>query len=497
MSPTRQALALIILGLVAATVGFAGASALVGPAASGRVAVAPVSAPAVVPTSPAEPAAPPEAPASPEPAPGPLRASTSPAPRAPTTTRPRTAVVAPPVTTAEAPPSARRTSTGTPATAPTAPGAAPGPPAAVLAEPLAPPTGIAIPPEAALPGVDPAHRALASEYAGSTPGSVESADLARSLALWRTYLAPDAPAVPAGRRATIARALRANAWWFASRAAPRGRVLLRDEDGIILTYRAGQGFVVNPVATTGRWRGLNDDVPAVELARTLLSMGVEHSGGERVFLAWEYYDVEGRPDAVTPGTSGMAQARMALLMARAAADSGDPRFSEAALGALAAFTVDVDRGGVRSMVRARASQPLAPWYVERAFPGEDPWKGGALNGFMVTLLNLRGAAAILDRTPGEAAVLVTARALAHDLADRGVLTLQRHLPDHDTGSWSFYGLLTPGRPWRTYLADLNYHCYHVRLLAQLAGLYPGMGFAEASDRWQGYVDAAGATCPAR
>ena len=52
------------------------------------------------------------------------------------------------------------------------------------------------------------------------------------------------------------------------------------------------------------------------------------------------------------------------------------------------------------MVSVRPGEPPAPWYVERAYPGEDPWKGGALNGFMVTLLNLRGAAAILDGVAG-------------------------------------------------------------------------------------------------
>ena len=226
-------------------------------------------------------------------------------------------------------------------------------------------------------------------------------------------------------------------------------------------------------------------------------MGVARTGGGRPFEAWEYFDVEGDPTAVVPGASGMAQARIALLMAHAQAQTGDPRFAEAVLAALRAFTVDVDQGGVRSMVRTDDSQDPAPWYVERAYPGESPWKGGALNGFMVTLLNLRGTAAILDSAPGGGDAGAAAAAMARDLADRGAATLQRHLPDHDSGSWSYYGLLTPGRPWRTYLADLNYHCYHVRLLAQLAGIYPGMGFATTSDRWQGYVDQAGLTCPSR
>ena len=178
--------------------------------------------------------------------------------------------------------------------------------------------------------------------------------------------------------------------------------------------------MVNPVATTGRWRDLNADVPAPALAEALLEMGVPRRAGERRFLAWEYYDVADDPEAIRPGVSGMAQARVALLMAHAEADSGDPRFSAAAVGALAALTVDVDAGGARSMVAvAAAGQAPMMWFVERAYPGENPWKGAALNGFMVTILNLRGAAALLERSPGPGTDGPAAAALARDLADHG------------------------------------------------------------------------------
>jgi hypothetical protein len=361
--------------------------------------------------------------------------------------------------------------------------------------PAGPPPGAAIPPAEAPTGHDPARRALVAALARAEPGSAEEADIGRALALWRAYLDPSVPPAPAGRRATVARSVRANAWWFARRGSPAGRVLLRDEDGVILTYRAGQGFAVNPVATTGRWRGLNDDVPAQALAASLLEMGVERRAGDRTFRAWEYYDVADDPAAVRPGTSAMAQARVALLMAHAHAASGDPRLVQAALDALAAFVVVVDRGGVRSMVSTDPREEPAPWYVERAYPGDSPWKGAALNGFMVTLLNLRGVAATLDRAGARSPASAAAGGLALDLADRGAATLERHLGDHDSGSWSYYGLLTPGHPWRSYLADLNYHCYHVRLLERLAGAYPDRGFAATAARWQGYVDRAGAACP--
>jgi hypothetical protein len=347
-------------------------------------------------------------------------------------------------------------------------------------------------------GADAAHRALVAALGAAPAGSTRAADVRRQLELWRRFAGPDSDGTPPGRTATVARALRANAWWYSARDAPRERVLLRDPDGILLTYRAGQGFAVNPVATTGRWQDLNDDVPSEALAEALLPMGVSRRADGRDFLVWEYYDIGDDPSAVRPGVSAMAQARVALVMAHALSRTGDERFADAALRALEAFAVPVDDGGVRAMVSVSPGQAPSPWYPERAYPGENPWKGAALNGFMVSLLNLRGAAALLAGAGGgNPAVVSAGAALARDLADAGAATLARHLPDHDTGSWSLYGLLTPGRPWRTHVADLNYHCYHIRLLGQLADAYPGLGFARWAARWQGYVDDAGATCPDR
>ena len=504
MVPARQTIVLVAVGLVAVVVGFAGAAALESSSAPGA-AIPPE--PAALPEEALPPPAPPERSEAPG-APAATSAVTAPAPPAPVAEAPATLrrssrrAPAPARRVTTAPPRAPAASQS-PAPAPAAPSAtapppAPvGPPQSALAAQPDPPAGVRIPAGSALTGYEPARRALATALAASEPGSVTHDDVARQLSLWTGYLGPDAAPAPPGRRATIARALRANAWWYGRRGAPSQAVLLRDEDGVLLTYRPRQGFVVNPVATTGRWRRLNDDVPATALAQTLSEMAVTRRAGERHFLAWEYYDVPGEPSAIRPGASGMAQARLALLMAHAADDTGDPRFTRMARGALAAFTVDVDRGGVRSMVSVRPDQSPTPWYVERAYPGENPWTGAALNGFMVTLLNLRGAAALLARVPGADPAASTASALALDLAERGEVSLERHLPDHDTGAWSYYGLLTPGRPWKTHLADLNYHCYHVHLLRQLAEASPDLGFADVAARWQSYVDAAGLTCPVR
>ena len=137
---------------------------------------------------------------------------------------------------------------------------------------------------------------------------------------------------------------------------------------------------------------------------------------------------------------------MAQLMARAYHRTGDHRFADAARGALAAFRVPVARGGVVSAVAEPGGAPQMPWYVERAYPGANPWKGAALNGFMVTLLNLHATAPLLRVAARAAAAAGPASAPAHPAPARrrpatsrgpcratGEQTLARYLPLHDTG----------------------------------------------------------------
>ncbi len=350
--------------------------------------------------------------------------------------------------------------------------------------------------------------------------SQERADIEWILDLARLAAAPDAPD---GRKATARRALRFNAWWYRTHNSPAQRVIARDPDGVLLTYRKGHGFMVNPVATMGRWRNLNADWDAPALADAIEGMLVTR--GDRItgWAALEYYDVPGDPTAVTPGVSGMGQARAATLFSRAWQMTRIPRYAENAARVLRAFTVPVDDGGVLATVRNPGTGETGPWYPERAYPGKDSWTGAALNGFMAALLGLRGAADQLSGAPDAApATPITtpsgapadasqpvapdagtvndaavASEIARTAAERGVASLITFMPLHDSGAWSYYGLRTPGKPWRTYLADLNYHCYHVTLLRGLEPLYPGRGLASVADRWQGYVDQRGATCPER
>ncbi len=416
-----------------------------------------------------------------------------------------------------------------PAPAPAAP--APAPPDRTTT-PYDPPPAIGIAAEA-LPSEGQAWASVLAARRQASPGSQERADLDWLVDFARSAAAPGRPE---GRRATARRVLRVNGWWYGRRAAPAQRVIARDPDGVILTYKRGHGFMMNPVATLGRWRGLNELWTPAQLADAMMPMLVERTHEGREWAALEYFDVPGEPRAVRPGVSGMAQARGAALFARAYRDAGDPRFLDAAQRLLRSFSVPVAAGGALAQVPDPQGGAPGPWYPERAYPGRPAWTGGALNGFMVTIIELRRAARSLgSATAGELATdgaapqdgaapaptaattgnpsasppagtttpladdagAADAARLARVLASRGEASLARFLPLHDSGDWSYYGLLTPGRPWRSYLADLNYHCYHVSLLRTLHRLYPAGRHGAVADRWQGYVDAKGVTCPAR
>ncbi len=95
-----------------------------------------------------------------------------------------------------------------------------------------------------------------------------------------------------------------------------------------------------------------------------------------------------------------------------------------------------------------------------------------------------------------AAGAAKAAAVARALAIRGEQSLRHYLPLHDTGSWSIYALYRPGFGWRSYLADRPYHCYHVKLLRQLAknATAGRRTYLRYAVRWEGYARRASLTC---
>lgn len=304
---------------------------------------------------------------------------------------------------------------------------------------------------------------------------------------------------PRARRLTVLRTLRVNAWWYSrSRPQPGRGTTIREPDGVLSTYWECRGFGVNPVATTGRWLKLNSDVTDLQLARAMLSLGVPRRSGTFRFRVWEYYDVPDNPGLIRPGTSGMAQGRVAALFGRGYRATGSKSYLASAALAMRAFAVSVPRGGARQLLAYPIGTRPSPWFVERAFPGHgNPWRGAALNGFMVSILNLKSISGYLSSTPPTGALPNAKKwaSMADLLAEQGSVTLRRYLPLHDSGSWSYYGMLPTGYPWRSYLAPLNYHCYHLRLLDLLNGNFPGEGYDAWRDKWTGYLTQSGQTCP--
>ena len=264
--PVRQVIALAAIGLVAAGVGFAGPSALEG----GRRA-APASPPrrAREPTALPEEALPPPAP------PAPSRRRRPPPRRRLPRPRPLRRPTTAPGATPRAAPGPRPSA----APAPRHHGAPPRPRRRRHRRPTAParrsdrrprrsdrspsrPRASASRPAPAPTGYEPARRALALAH-GRRRARFGRARRHRPPARALDHLPrPRRPRRrPPGAGPRSPARCGPTAGGSRGAASPAPPVLLRDEDGVLLTYRAGQGFVVNPVATTGRWRQLNDDVP--------------------------------------------------------------------------------------------------------------------------------------------------------------------------------------------------------------------------------------------
>ena len=309
--------------------------------------------------------------------------------------------------------------------------------------------------------------------------------------------------VPAGRRFTIERVIQVNAWWFRSRGAPRQRVILHGSDGVLFNYHWGVGFVFNPVATAGRWQKLNAKVSVVQLAKSLAPFAVQRRYGNKRWLAFEYYDDRDRPGEFIPGTSAMAQARVAQIFANAWTKTGDRRYPSMATRTMRFFSIPTRAQGGRAILPSPVDGSRFLWYPERVFPGEDPWKGAALNGFMAALIDLYSTSTRLGMPvkgsptlgPSFRRQLKREQVLARRLASAGTRSVARALPLHDTGSWSLYGLRVPGYGNKPLVADLTYHCYHIILLRALDRRQPGLGLIDRARRWQSYVNRKRLKCP--
>jgi hypothetical protein len=243
--------------------------------------------------------------------------------------------------------------------------------------------------------------------------------------------------------------LAANDDYFLRHWAPRDRTDIKDADGIVYRFFAGECFEFHPLAEFGELNArvsAKDVAGAERLGNALAARGVHTYGG----TAWEYYF--GFGGGHPPWLSGMAQAVATQAFTRAAnlVPDAAPTFLRAAQGAYRVIP--------NHLVTNMAA---GPWIRLYAFDGT-----AVLNAQLQTIYSLK-----------------TYAAKAHDpradaLASRMQATAAAMLPSFDTGYWTYYSLPHTA-------STLHYQQYVVRLLNLLAA--GDSRFADAAKRFAGYA----------
>jgi peptidoglycan/xylan/chitin deacetylase (PgdA/CDA1 family) len=162
-----------------------------------------------------------------------------------------------------------------------------------------------------------------------------------------------------------------------------------------------------------------------------------------------------------PWISGMAQGEGASLFVRAHALSGDDRYAEAAIKALAPMRIPTSRGGVRAEIDGGL-------FLEE-YP-TDP-ASLVLNGAIFALWGCRDVAIGL----GDAG--------AAELHEEALATLAANIDRFDTGFWSLYDLFP--HPIRN-IASGAYHRLHLNQLRALQLISPRPQFGAAIERFERY-----------
>ena len=194
-------------------------------------------------------------------------------------------------------------------------------------------------------------------------------------------------------------------------------------------------------------------------ARQAADLLLEHQAGDG---GWK--QIEPYPHTYVlhpPWVSAMAQGEAASLLVRVHRESGDARYAEAAVKALAPMRRPSADGGASAQLDGR-------WFPEE-YPTDPP--SFVLNGAVFALWGLRDVAVGLD--DGDA---------ARDF-EAGVDTLAASIHRWDTGAWSRYDL----HPHRvTNVASRAYHELHVTQLAVMDELAPRPELRAAAERFAAY-----------
>jgi hypothetical protein len=245
-----------------------------------------------------------------------------------------------------------------------------------------------------------------------------------------------------------------------------------DANGIpLLDYRGRIGRQYNPIAIAhyglarfNRWcdAGHIDDRTAwLAVSRWLVTNLRSNGDGVPVWL--HHFDWPYRQLLRAPWYSGLAQGNGVSMLIRAAAESGDDAFADAAHRAFRSLELPVSGGGV--LVTDRRGDVWIEEYIV------DP-PSHILNGFIWALLGVYDYARWSRRPEASA------------LWEKCVRTLEGRLDEFDTGWWSLYEAPNTGRPM---LASLYYHRLHavqLRVLHELTGIE---AFAARAARFEAYA----------
>jgi len=181
------------------------------------------------------------------------------------------------------------------------------------------------------------------------------------------------------------------------------------------------------------------------------------------FGVWEYtFDWPWNAYNVTvPYVSALAQGNGLSVLARAYIMTGNVTYLEVAETAMKSFEYEMNEGGVRH------TDSDGVWYEEIA--DEGAISGKVLNGFIGSLMRLYEFSFGVNDAQGFA------------LFGEGMRTLTANIHQFDTGSWSYYDLLSHS------LASTDYHKAHISQLKIMYELTGNNTFLEYSNKFESYL----------
>lgn len=244
-----------------------------------------------------------------------------------------------------------------------------------------------------------------------------------------------------------------------------------DARGIpLLDYRGRLGPQYNPIAVAqyglGNYNlfllGRDPERRRKTLAAADWLVETLTCGREGLWVWLHHFDWEYRERLKAPWRSGLAQGQGISLLLRAHAETGEPRYLDAAERAFTALATPIDRGGTL-FVDERGD----PWIEE--YIVSPPTH--ILNGFIWALWGVYD----FHRA--------TWRPDAAWLWERCLGTLRSNLARYDAGFWSLYEL--SGTRLRM-MASPFYHALHIVQLEVLHRLTGEDFFRSYRDRWAAY-----------